>query len=470
MNFKKMISTDMLVYTKNGLYAATEKKYLLPENKIKDFFTELKNNGSFKYTVKPGISFLLFPLKEPNGKIIGLLAVLEDTTNFVALNSEIMKSMIMTFIFIILIILLFSVVVTKILIKKINHLSFNIEKISDGDLTVKIKSSGKDEIDHIFLKLKSLLDNFKNILKSVLDTGLKLDKSSEEVIDAVMKTEKSSDDLYLSAKNIEQNMNDISSTIEEITSGIEEIESSAQMVSENSQELSSIAIESIKNAENGTKGLNTISEIIHNAVIQSKNTEKKVEELLYLTSNIGEIVDSINTITEQTNLLALNAAIEAARAGEAGKGFAVVADEIRKLAEESKKATEKIAEILLDVQNSVKDVNSATLETVNIVNKVESGAKNIKENFRIILEQIDLINNKVENLTATSQEQSASTEEMAAAMDKSMKNITEILKQIEQMAEISFNQKNEISMLKEVSQELKNDSEVLKENIKKFKI
>ena len=63
-------------------------------------------------------------------------------------------------------------------------------------------------------------------------------------------------------------------------------------------------------------------------------------------TGLGEIVASIGRIAKQTNLLALNATIEAARAGEAGRGFAVVAAEVKKLAGDTRIATEKAASII----------------------------------------------------------------------------------------------------------------------------
>ena len=73
-------------------------------------------------------------------------------------------------------------------------------------------------------------------------------------------------------------------------------------------------------------------------------------ELRNTVDGLSDIVNSIGLIANQTNLLALNASIEAARAGEAGKGFAVVAAEVKKLAGDTRSATERARAMVTGAQ------------------------------------------------------------------------------------------------------------------------
>ena len=73
----------------------------------------------------------------------------------------------------------------------------------------------------------------------------------------------------------------------------------------------------------------------------------------------------IDTIAETTNILALNATIEAMRAGDAGRTFAVVASEVKSLANDTRKATEEIAQT----------IDALGGEAEMVIGRIEAGAR-----------------------------------------------------------------------------------------------
>lgn len=101
------------------------------------------------------------------------------------------------------------------------------------------------------------------------------------------------------------------------------------------------------------------TDIASKAVADADETNLLIRGLVEATTQIGEVVDLINSIAEQTNLLALNATIEAARAGEAGKGFAVVASEVKTLAGQTARATDEIQGKVQEIQNATGNARSA---------------------------------------------------------------------------------------------------------------
>jgi methyl-accepting chemotaxis protein len=76
-----------------------------------------------------------------------------------------------------------------------------------------------------------------------------------------------------------------------------------------------------------------------------------MHDLEQRSANIDDIVSLIKDIANQTKLIALNAAREAARAGAQGRGFSVVADAVRRLAEQTGKATAEISKMIASIQH-----------------------------------------------------------------------------------------------------------------------
>ena len=137
---------------------------------------------------------------------------------------------------------------------------------------------------------------------------------------------------------------------------------------------------------------------LHNMSISVSSLEEKIHA-------IESVMDTISEISQQTNLLALNASIEAARAGEHGKGFAVVAEEVRKLAEQSAKATEHVKSTIHELQQEaisvVKQMNEmqdtfkeqgTVVENTSILfQNLSSLILNMEHTFKTVTEEIDSI-------------------------------------------------------------------------------
>ena len=111
-----------------------------------------------------------------------------------------------------------------------------------------------------------------------------------------------------------------------------------------------------------SKQASASAELARDASQVAGTANSRMGELSEAASEIGEIVELIQSIAQRTNLLALNASIEAARGGEAGRGFAVVASEVKELARQTSDATASVVERIEAIQNStglsVSDINS----------------------------------------------------------------------------------------------------------------
>lgn len=134
---------------------------------------------------------------------------------------------------------------------------------------------------------------------------------------------------------------------------------------------------------------------IHLAIEDFQAVIELIMELGEDISNFASAMDGvmqvnqkIDSIARSTNMLAINAAIEAERAGAAGATFAVVASEVKKLAQDTRQATDLITNTMASLGN----------EASSFVGKVTKGVeqgRRAQQHFEGISQTVDEASNLV---------------------------------------------------------------------------
>jgi len=222
--------------------------------------------------------------------------------------------------------------------------------------------------------------------------------------------------------NIRQSAQDQAQVLGKAALAGEELTQVIQKVAATSDKVTGEAAHSVQVAQKGVTVVIQTSQGMEKVSSATGKLTERVHDLGKNLDQIGEIIDTIDSISSQSNLLALNAAIEAARAGEHGRGFAVVANEVRKLAEKSIEATKKISQIINTVQHGAIETAQAMEQVGKDVSAASEDTKRARAAFDVIVSDVA---GSVERIKAIRQA-IVEMEESRLVLEKAVENARDI--------------------------------------------
>ena len=338
-------------------------------------------------------------------------------------------------------------------------------QVAAGNLSVACDVRSGDEIGDLAKSFNNTIAQLRQLVSAVMNSASEVNRITGELeslgrvnLGATQEVARAMKEIATGSVKQAENVEEAAALTQAVTDDAGRIASQCQdmlAASKEAKTMSDIGARAIANAVDSMEKI-------------ARNNQRNVQEstvLLRTSEEIGQIIEVIATIAGQTNLLALNAAIEAARAGEHGKGFAVVAEEVRKLAEQSNQAANKIANLIRGIQDQMKAIYASMDQGSQEISQGVAVANQAGENFAQIEQNILNISQLIETVSlamqqmrmgtektlaaigqaaAITEETSASTEEVSATTEQQSDQMNKMADLIEQLVQLQNEQKKAV--------------------------
>lgn len=277
-----------------------------------------------------------------------------------------------------------------------------LSKVAGGDLCADTESEEVyiGDFKGLIVSIRSLEEQLRDTLSEINVTSKQVAAGSEQLADA--------------AQALAEGATDQAGAVEELTAMINDVSNISQKTVQTTNESFEQALSFKAEMETGQAEMSSLLE----AMVRIRETSTQIEK----------IIVEIEDIASQTNLLSLNASIEAARAGDAGRGFAVVADQIGKLAADSAQSSVNTKKMIQQTLDEIEKGDAITIRTSETLGRVAEGivqlansvqdvngkASNQAESINQIEIGIEQINMVIESNSAEAQQTSATSQELSA--------------------------------------------------------
>jgi len=446
----KLDSGEILLTNKSLKFENTDSK-AFNSNQVKTYTKIIGDNMD----IQAEQSFIDF-----SGNPIGILHIEANSKAGVLSINELAKNSIILIVIIILAVVLVCFLMVLTILRPLSLIVREVQMIAEGDLStdngvaLKRYISSKDEIGQVTRAFESMRGNLSAMISGVKNSSTHVANLSGHMAEAAEANGKAAEQIATSTHTLAEGAARQNSHVMTIQ---QQIEASVVKTEEGFKCTNQMLATARVATDAAITERNYMQEVIEQFSVVNKTVEFATESIQNLGKRSNEIstfMEVITGIASQTNLLALNASIEAARAGENGRGFSIVAEEIRKLSDSTAKATDRITELISDIQvetsvtvrtmeSNVEKINmqigaikkgGESLNTIVAnVQETEKDASIIYEIYGQIRKMTETINQLVNEISvvinnnvAYSQEIAASSEEQSSSMEEITANAAEL--------------------------------------------
>ena len=359
-----------------------------------------------------------YPIKDGSGNTVGVVGVdIEASDVSKGTNAAVMFISLIFAIGGILVGIGVLAVVQRVISVRVNGLLTSFHEITSGsgDLTLRLRFSGKDEMAQLGAMFDTFIEKLQGIIAHIITSVQKLEASGELLASNITET-------AAAMHQIDANIHSVKNSIANQAAGVEETAKTIRAMVDQIAGISHAITELSAGIEESSSDFLNLLERVHatseKLVQNAENIQRLVSASERGKTSMQSMKDSMKVIADdavkmlevstmlqkvasQTNLLAMNAAIEAAHAGDAGSGFAVVAGEVRNLAESSGKQAKEFSTMLKSLKGSIDAITNSVDQVFEEFQIIDADIVTVSHEELEVKTNMETLTNESKKIRAT---------------------------------------------------------------------
>ncbi|WP_059042252.1 methyl-accepting chemotaxis protein [Paenibacillus rubinfantis] len=336
----------------NQIVHAVDPTLLETESVIKvDAQLAETGESSFQAVDEQGVQQLVVfrPLKTVDWRIVGYA----PESDFLSAADRLLVVMGFVLLGAVVVAVLIGYLLVRMVGRPLEKLCRLMEEGERGNLQVRTRFKGKDEIGRLGHSFNRMLEQISKLVERTSVSAVELLATAENLTKASRDTSQTAAEIAQATGEIAAGAESLAAEAEKGTETAERIGDQMGRVARLNAAMDASAGRVIEVSHKGEAYMEQLVEKTESVSHMTTLLEENSDKLSQSTRSIRSILAPMVEMTKQTNILSLNASIEASRAGSAGKGFMVIAGEIRELAAASGESIQTVSAITEEIQEAI---------------------------------------------------------------------------------------------------------------------